>query len=463
MEKAVENFEDLSKEYINGYIERARKAQREFECYTQEQVDKIVKIVGKVVYYNAEYLAKLAVEETGMGVYEDKVAKNKSKAKVIYNNLKDKKSVGIIDIDRETGITKVAKPVGVVAAITPCTNPIVTPMSNAMFALKGRNAIIITPHHKAIGCSTKTVEMINEELEKIGAPENLIQILDQQSRENTRNLISSADVVIATGGMGMVKAAYSSGKPALGVGAGNVQCIIDRDVDIKEAVPKIIAGRIFDNGIICSGEQSVIVAEEMFDKIMDEFKNNKGFIVRDKVQKEAFRNAMFVNKSMNKDAVGQSVHTIAKIAGVEIPEDTKIIVIEADGPGEEDIIAKEKMCPVISAYKYKSFEEGVAIAKANLNVEGKGHSVSIHSNTVKNIEYAGENIEVSRFVINQCCATSAGGSFFNGLAPTNTLGCGSWGNNSISENLDYKHLINISRIAYYMPENEGPTDEELWG
>ena len=451
-----------SKIYIDQYIERAKKAQQTFEKFSQEAIDEIVMTVAKTVHDHAEYLAEIAVDETGMGVVADKIAKNKGKARIIWNNLKGKKSTGIIEQSEETGITKIAKPIGVVAAITPCTNPIVTPMSNIMFALKGGNAIIITPHHKAIRCSTVTVELINAAIAKLGAPENLIQILDMQSRENTKNLISSADVVIATGGMGMVKAAYSSGKPALGVGAGNVQCIIDSDADIETAAPQIIAGRIFDNGIICSGEQSIIMPEDHYEEMLAAFQRNGAFIIREPKDKEAMRAAMFDGGAMNRHAVGQSVQTVAKLAGLQIPEETRVIIVEADGSGENDLLAKEKMCPVLSAYKYKNFEEGVEIARANLEAEGKGHSVSIHSNNTEHIEFAGKALCVSRFVINQTCATSAGGSFYNGLAPTNTLGCGSWGNNSISENLDYKHLINISRIAYHMKDNHVPTDEELW-
>ena len=451
-----------SKDYIDEYIERARKAQREFEKFSQEQIDEAVMTIAKVVHDNAEYLAEISVDETGMGVIADKIAKNKGKARIIWNSLKGKISKGIIERDEVSGITKIAKPIGVVAAITPCTNPIVTPMSNAMFALKGGNAIIITPHHKSIRCSTKAIEMINAELDKLGAPKYLIQILDQQSRENTSNLISSADIVIATGGMGMVKAAYSSGKPALGVGAGNVQCIIDADADIETAAPQIIEGRIFDNGIICSGEQSVIMPESKYDEMIKVFEKNGAFVITKPEEKEAMRTAMFVDGAMSRHVVGQSVETIAGLAKLTIPEGTKVIIVESDGSGEDDILAKEKMCPVLAAFKYKTFEEGVEIARANLEEEGKGHSVSIHSNNKEHIEYAGRELCVSRFVINQTCATSAGGSFYNGLAPTNTLGCGSWGNNSISENLDYKHLINISRIAYFMKDNHVPTDEELW-
>ena len=451
-----------SKAYIDTYIERARCAQAAFEAMSQEETDAAVKAIAKVVYDNAEFLAEIAVAETGMGNVPDKILKNKSKSKIIWNNLKGKKSKGIIERDAQTGITKIAKPIGVVAAITPCTNPIVTPMSNAMFALKGGNAIILTPHHKAIRCSTKAVEMMNDALAQVGAPEHLIQILDQQSRDNTRALISAADIVIATGGMGMVQAAYSSGKPALGVGAGNVQCIIDRDVDIAETIPKIVTGRAFDNGIICSGEQSAIFPKEKTEEVLQAFEKNHAFVVRSAADKAALRAAVFEDGAMSRHAVGQSAKAVANLAGLAVPEDTKVIVALADGRGESDLLAKEKMCPVIAAYPYDDFKDAVDIARDNLEAEGKGHSVSIHSNNTEHIEYAGERLCVSRFVVNQVCASSAGGSFFNGLAPTNTLGCGSWGNNSISENLDYKHLINVSRIAYHMPDNEVPSDEALW-
>ena len=446
-------------EYINGYITRARVAQQAFENYNQKQVDQIVRAAAKAVYDNADMLAKLAVEETRMGVYEDKVIKNKMKSKVIWNSLKGKKSVGILSHDEKTGITEIAKPIGIVAAITPTTNPNVTPMSNAMFALKGRNAIIITPHHRAVKSSTLTVELINEALRKLGAPEHLVQILDQQSREHTKMLIENVDLIIATGGMGMVKAAYSSGKPALGVGAGNVQCILDRDIDFSEAVPKVIKGRTFDNGIICSGEQSVILPDEKFDEAITEFQKNKAFLVPT-ADRDKLRDALFIEGEMSKHVVGQSVQRLAELSGIQMPADTSVILVEAED--EHDILGKEKMCPVLTLYRYRDFTEAVEIARKNLEMEGKGHSAAIHSNDKKHIEYTGEMLCVSRLVVNQPSATSAGGSFFNGFTPTNTLGCGSWGNNSISENLGYKHLINISRIGYFMKDNPVPTDEELW-
>ena len=452
-----------SKAYIGEYIQRAREAQAKFEKMSQEEVDKAVQTIGRVVYENAQYLAEIAVEETGMGNVEDKFAKNRQKAGIVWNNLRGKKSRGILDTDETTGITRVAKPVGVVAAITPCTNPIVTPMSNSMFALKCGNAIIITPHHKSVRCSTKTVEMINAALVEQGYPENLIQILDQHSRENTRNLISMADVVVATGGPGMVTAAYSSGRPALGVGAGNVQCIIDEGYDYKEAVPKIIKGRSYDYGIICSAEQSVICPDAEFDQIMDEFRANGGFVVDNAEDLEKVRAALFEDGKTNRHSVGQSCQKVAELGGFEVPEDTKVIVAVAEGTGLTDVLGGEKMAPVISAYRYSDLDDAIRIAAENLEKDGKGHSVSFHTNSEEHIAKVAESLCVSRFVINQCSANRAGGSYFNGLNPTNTLGCGSWGHNSISENLNYHHLMNVSRVARFMPDNYVPSEEELWG
>jgi succinate-semialdehyde dehydrogenase len=452
----------MAKAYIDSMIEKSRIAQKQFESFTQEQVDAIVREIGKVVYDNAEELAKMAVEETGMGVYDHKVAKNKGKSKTIWNSLRDKKSVGIINRDAETGIVEVAKPMGVVGAVTPTTNPIVTPMCNAMFALKGRNSIVVAPHPRAKKCSGETVKRINEALKKHNAPENLIQIIEEPSIEKTNLLMNATDVVVATGGMGMVKAAYSSGKPAYGVGAGNVQVVVDRGVDFDDAAKKIIAGRTFDNGIICSGEQTVIAHEEDYDAVMKAFEDNGAFYISDAETKEKFRNILFVDGHISRDVVGQTPQKLAEMVGIEIPAETKVILIEADGIGEEDVLCKEKMCPVMATFRYKTFEEGVKIAQTNLNLEGAGHSAAVHSNDNAHIDYAGEHLTVSRLVVNQPSSTTAGGSFFNGFAPTTTLGCGSWGNNSISENFTYKHMMNISRIGHYMADRVVPTDEELW-
>jgi succinate-semialdehyde dehydrogenase len=260
--------------------------------------------------------------------------------------------------------------------------------------------------------------------------------------------------------MGMVKAAYSSGKPALGVGAGNVQCILDEDADFSTVIPMVITGRAFDNGILCSAEQSIIAPKSGKEALYDALRESKTYIVTDDEDRNKLREALFQYGAMNKAVIGQSIGSIAQLAGLSVPEGTRVIAVETENAA--DILGKEKMCPVLALYFFETFEEAVAIAKSNLEREGKGHSVAIHSHNTAHIEYAANALSVSRFVINQCSATSAGGSFYNGFAPTNTLGCGSWGGNSISENLDYKHLINLSRIGYYMPNNPVPTEEELW-
>ncbi|MDC7226464.1 MAG: aldehyde dehydrogenase family protein [Spirochaetales bacterium] len=452
-----------STEYIRAYIDRSRNTLKELESWDQLQIDEAVRLIGRVVYDNAAELAQMAVEETGMGNVPDKTVKNKGKSSVIWNSLKGRTSRGVISRDERTGIVEIAKPVGVIAAVTPCTNPVVTPMCNAMFAVKGGNSIIFTPHHRSFHTSTRTVELINKALAGIGAPEHLIQIIGEQSRENTRELMASSDVVIATGGMGMVRAAYSSGKPAFGVGSGNVQCIIDRDAEFSEAVPKIITGRCFDNGIICSSEQTVIVHNDDYDEVMDEFRKNGCYTAASGAETEALRRALFPDGKMNPALVGQPASKAAAVAGVAGADNAKILLIEAEGAGRADLLSREKMCPVLSVYRYNHFDEAVEIAAANLDYEGAGHSVAIHSCSSDNIEKAALRLNAGRFVINQTSSTSAGGSFYNGFTPTTTLGCGSWGNNSISENLSYKHLINVSRIGNYMPDNHVPDESELWG
>lgn len=443
-------------------VEKARIAQNIFENSTQKEVDLVVREVAKVVYDNAEELARMAVEETGMGVYEDKVAKNKGKSKVIWHDLSGKKSVGIIEKDLANGIVKIAKPIGVIGSVTPTTNPIVTPMSNIMFALKGRNAIIVAPHPRSKVCSTKTVDLINEALKKFNVPENLIQVIRKPSIEKTNELMINADVVVATGGSGMVKAAYSAGKPAFGVGPGNVQCVVDDSADLILTAQKIIQGRAFDNGIICSGEQTVNATENIYDGLVESFEQNGGYLLRDPEQKEKLRALLFPNGLMNKDVVGQSAKFLAEKIGLEVPENTKVLMVEPIGPGKMDLFCKEKMCPVLSLFKCENFEKAVINAQTNLNMEGKGHTAVIHSEIPEHVEYAGMNLTVSRLVVNQPSSITAGGSLNNGFAPTATLGCGTWGNNSISENFTYKHMINISRIGYFMDDIKTPDDDAIW-
>lgn len=443
-------------------IARAREAQRYYQATNdQVDVDNICRAAAKVIHDNAEMLAREAIDETGMGVYEDKVAKNRGKSRGVWYNLRDKKSVGIISIDDTTGLIEVAKPIGVVAGITPTTNPIVTPMSNIIFALKTCNAIIIAPHPRSKKCSAHAVHLIKEAIAPFGVPEDMVQIIEEPSIAKTQELMGAVDVVVATGGMDMVRSAYSSGKPSFGVGAGNVQVLIDRNVDYDIVAPKVVFGRAFDNGIICSGEQSIIHHQDDKEKVYTAFRKAGAYFCTEE-EGDKIREAIFEDGHLAKDIVGQSVQFIAQKAGISVPEGTKVIMVEARGIGAEDIICKEKMCPVMCVLSYKYFEEGIDIARTNLNNEGNGHTAAIHSNSQAHIILAGSELTVSRLVVNAPSATTAGGHIRNGLAVTNTLGCGTWGNNSISENFTYKHLMNITRIASLSEKIVEPTDEEMW-
>ncbi|HEY8521594.1 MAG TPA: aldehyde dehydrogenase family protein [Gammaproteobacteria bacterium] len=448
---------------IRDLVAKARAAQAIYETFSQEQVDAIVRDIAKYVYDNAEPLAKMAVEETGIGRYEDKILKNKGKARVIWNNLKGKKSRGIIGEDPENNLILVAKPMGVVGAVTPVTNPIVTPMCNGMFALKTGNAVIFAPHPKAQKCTEHLTAEFMRIVKSHGGPDNLIQCVRNGSVEKTQELMRSVDVVVATGGPGMVKAAYSSGKPSYGVGAGNVPVIIDRGVDLKDAVEKIVTGAAFDNGIICSHEQFVLTPEETYQQTIDQFlATGKVWYTDDEAAVQKLREVVFPDGHINKDVVGKSAREVGKMAGLDVPESARIILIPAKGAGEADVLAKEKLCPVVAILPYKTFDEAIAKAKANLLVEGAGHSAALHSNDEEHIRAAGVALPISRLVVNQPSSLTAGGSLTNGFAPTTTLGCGSWGGNSISENLDYRHLMNVSRIGKVITNKKVPTDEEIF-
>ncbi len=448
---------------VADLVARARSAQAEFEKFSQEQVDAIVRDMAKYVYDNAETLARMAVDETGIGNYEDKILKNKGKARVIWNNLKGKKSRGIIGEEPENNIVLVAKPMGVVGSVTPVTNPIVTPMCNGMFALKTGNAVIFAPHPKAQKCTEHLTSEFMRIVTEHGGPDHLVQTIRKGSVEKTRELMHEVDVVVATGGAAMVKSAYSSGKPSFGVGAGNVPVIIDRDVDLAAAVDKIVTGAAFDNGIICSHEQFVLTPEEQFEETLEAFEaTGKVWITRDEAEIEKLRELVFPDGHLNKDVVGVSPRAIGKMAGLDIPESIRLILLPARGAGEEDLLAREKLCPVIAILPYRSFDDAVAMAKANLLLEGAGHSAAVHSSNEEHIRSAGVALPVSRLVVNQPSSLTAGGSLTNGFAPTTTLGCGSWGGNSISENLDYKHLMNVSRIGKVIEDKQVPTDEEIW-
>jgi succinate-semialdehyde dehydrogenase len=443
-------------------LNSARIAQRAFAECTQEQVDAVVRAVGKAVYDHAEELAIDTVDETGMGNVPDKTLKNQVKAKNVWHYLKDKKSVGIIEAKNDDGMVTVAKPVGVVGAVTPTTSPAMTILCNVMFALKGANAIVIAPHPRAKNVSARTVELINSAIGGLGAPEHLVQCIAEPSIELTNELMATVDVLVATGGPAMVTAAYSSGKPSFGVGAGNVQTIIDRGVDYRAAADKIIRGRAFDNGIICSGDQSIIAPEQDFRDVIDAFEAQGAFYVEDQEVVDRFRKVIFDQGTNTPQTIGQSVQTIAHLAGVEIPVDTRAIILKSNDR-VDDPLRSEKMCPVLSAFAYQDLDDAIDIARTNLEIKGKGHTCVIHSDIEAHINKIALSLPVSRIAVNEPGSLSVGGTLKNGFIPTGTLGCGSWGNNSISDNFNYEHMINKQRIGFTQHDKVVPTDDQIWG
>lgn len=450
------------KVYVQSLVDASRNAQEIFAMFSQEQVDNIVRAVGKAVYDNAEYLAKLAVEETGMGRFEDKILKNTGKSKVTWYKLKGVKSRGIIRRISELGLVEVAHPMGVIGVICPSTNPTMTPMHNSMIALKGGNSVIVCPHPKAKKVGMETVRVMNEAITKEGAPENLIQIVPEPTMEISGLVMTLCDMCVSTGGAGMVKAAYRSGKPAFGVGQGNVQSLVDRGMNIADVAEKVVMGRTYDLGVLCSCEQCVICHEENYDEMIVELKKRDAYCVEKREEVDALRATLFPGNMLNKDSVGQEAVRLAEMAGISVPPTTRLIVVKLEKFGKDEQLAREKLCPVMTVYSYKTWEEGVNIAKTNLLNEGAGHSATIHSHSTDNVDYAALRLPVSRITINQTGSNSVGGTLINGLNPTGTLGCGSWGNNSASENLWFHHLINISRVAYIIEDAHVPTDEEIW-
>jgi succinate-semialdehyde dehydrogenase len=426
-------------------------------------VDQAVKAIGKAIYDNAELLAHMAVDETRMGNYESKIGKCRNKSKSVWWRMKDEKSRGIIERDEAHGIVKVAKPIGVIGCVGPTTNPVITLMHNSMCALKCGNSIIICPHPRAKKVGVKTVELMNEALDKLGMPKNLIQIIAEPTLELSGGLMKAVDLCICTGGPSMVKAAYSSGKPAYGVGQGNVQVLVDRDVDLNEVAKMVITGRIFDNGVLCTCEQNVICPREKASEMIAALEANGAYYIASQEDAEKLRNSAFPDGKLNKDFPGASVAKIAELAGLKgVPADAKVIVSCTKGYAENDVLAKEKLFPVLALFLYDEWEDAMEIARANLAMEGMGHSVVIHSHTAEHIEAVPNVINVSRYGVNQVGGTALGGAMDNGLNPTTTLGCGTWGNNSISENLWYYHLMNVSRISYKVKDMYIPTDEEIW-
>lgn len=395
-------------------------------------------------------LAKMAVEETGMGIVEDKVIKNNYAAEYIYNKYKDERTCGIVEEDESYGIKKVAEPIGLVAAVIPTTNPTSTAIFKTLICLKTRNGIIISPHPRAKKSTIEAAKIVLEAAVKAGAPEGIIGWIDVPSLELTNMLMQSADTILATGGPGMVKSAYSSGKPALGVGAGNTPAIIDDSADVVLAVNSIIHSKTFDNGMICASEQSVIVLNKVYDKVKEEFEARGCYFLNEK-ETEKVRKTIIINGALNAKIVGQKAHTIAEIAGVKVPETTKILIGEVESVELSEEFAHEKLSPVLAMYKAKNFDDAITKAKQLIDDGGLGHTSSLYVNTMtekEKIEKLYSNMKTCRVLINTPSSQGGIGDIYNfKLAPSLTLGCGSWGGNSVSENVGIKHLLNIKTVA----------------
>jgi len=439
-----------SVENLHEAIERVKSAQKKFATYTQEQVDKIFLATASAANKERISLAKLAVEETGMGIIEDKVIKNHFAAEYIYNAYKDTKTCGVIEEDKVFGIKKIAEPIGVIAAVIPTTNPTSTAIFKILLALKTRNSIIISPHPRAKNSTIATAKVLLEAAVKAGAPEGIIGWVDVPSLAMTNLLMNEADIILATGGPGMVKAAYSSGKPALGVGPGNTPAIIDDTADILLAVNSIIHSKTFDNGMICASEQSVIVLQKVYDKVKKEF-IDRGCYFLNKEETEKVRKTIIVSGSLNAKIVGQSAYKIASLAGVNVPETTKIIIGEVKSVEISEEFAHEKLSPVLAMYKAQDFNEALDKAEHLIADGGYGHTASIYLNTMTEkakLDKFEARMKTCRILINTPSSHGGIGDLYNfKLAPSLTLGCGSWGGNSVSENVGVKHLINVKTVA----------------
>ena len=434
---------------LQARMKEMRKAQEVFATYTQEQVDKIFFAAAMAANKARIPLAKLAVEETGMGVVEDKVIKNHYAAEYIYNAYRDTKTCGVIEEDAAYGIKKIAEPIGLVAAVIPTTNPTSTAIFKTLICLKTRNAIIISPHPRAKASTIAAAKVVYEAAVAAGAPENIISWIDVPSLELTNEVMRESDTILATGGPGMVKAAYSSGKPALGVGAGNTPVIIDETADIKMAVNSIIHSKTFDNGMICASEQSVTVMESIYSEVRKEFEYRGCYFLKgDEIDK--VRHTILINGALNAKIVGQSAYTIAQMAGVNVPEKTKILIGEVESVDISEEFAHEKLSPVLAMYRAKDFDEALTKAERLVEDGGYGHTAAlyIHPAQKEKIMKHAEAMKACRILINTPSAHGGIGDLYNfKLTPSLTLGCGSWGGNSVSENVGVKHLLNIKTVA----------------
>lgn len=466
MAELTEEQKETNRRKVSEMVEKARAAQRVFGTYNQEQVDEVITAVGWAVFKkeNAEYLAKLEVEETGMGDLEDKTLKNVHRTKGAVFDLMGKRSVGVIDVNEETGITEIAKPMGVIGALTPCTNAGAGTLGNALMILKCRNAVIFAPNPRSKKTSDETIRLMNKELAKVGAPDNLIQGISEPSKALTQELMGQVDYVIATGGQGMVKAAYSSGTPCYGVGVGNSVMVVDETADLEDAAKKIFMGKTFDNATSCSSENSIILRESVYDTVIANLEGHGGYVVSGE-EKENLREVMWKDGHLTIDVICKDPRHIAELAGFTSKKalNAKFFIVPETGTGPDHPFSGEKLSVVMAAYRYERFDEAVDLVRRITDYQGRGHSCGIHSTDEDHIMKLASSINVCRVLVNQAQAYGNSGNFNNGLPFTATLGCGSWGGNSTDENVTYKHCMNVTRLSRVIEGPEPPTEEEVFG
>ncbi|MCY4039555.1 MAG: aldehyde dehydrogenase family protein [Hyphomicrobiales bacterium] len=453
------------KEIINALVLKARAAMDAFSGAGQARVDEAVTALAWSIYEpgRARELAELAVRDTGLGNVESKITKNRRKTFGCLRDLMRVKTIGLIEEIPEKGLVKYGKPVGVVAAVTPSTNPAATPVNKAMFAVKGGNAVIIAPSPAGLETTTATVKYMREELEKIGLPADLVQVLPAPvNKALTRELMEVADLVVVTGSQNNVRGAYSSGTPAIGVGAGNVPVVIDETADFKAAAEKICASKIFDNATSCSSENSLIILDSAYDRAMDALKNAGGYLCSAE-EKEAVRNSLWVDGRLNRRVIAKDAPVLAEVFGLgKGAAESKFFMVEEGDVDPKSKFTDEKLSLVLAVYRAKDMDEVVRQLNSILAVCGRGHSVGIHTETPEHAARLAEEIDVVRVLVNQAHTFGNGGSFDNGLNFTLSMGCGTWGGNSITENLNYKNFINITHLAKTIPEDK-PTEEEMFG
>ena len=437
---------------LDAMVARVKAAQKEFATYSQEQVDKIFRAASLAANNARIPLAQQAVAESGMGIIEDKVIKNHFASEFIYNKYKDEKTCGILEENDEFGTMTIAEPVGIICGIVPTTNPTSTAIFKSLISLKTRNAIIFSPHPRAKDSTNAAAKLVLDAAVAAGAPKDIIGWIDQPSVELSNALMKHDDInlILATGGPGMVKAAYSSGKPAIGVGAGNVPVVIDETADIKRAVASVLMSKTFDNGVVCASEQAVIVMDEVYDEVKERFASHNGYVLS-KEEADKVRKVLLINGNLNADIVGQPATKIAAMAGVTVPANTKILIGEGVQVSADDEFAHEKLSPTLGMFRASSFENAVDQAVTMVEIGGIGHTSGLYTNQDVNadrIKYFGDRLKTARILVNIPTTHGGIGDLYNfNVAPSLTLGCGSWGGNSISENVGPKHLINKKTVA----------------